>query len=439
MAAILVVDDEKGIREFLADALTGDSHSVAQAGDGLEALGAVQAQPFDLMITDLRMPGPVDGLGLLREARGAQPGMRVIVLTAHGTVPTAVEAIKLGAIDFLEKPVASPGELRTMVRRALGQRHRSGPGRRLPEPGAAGADPMRQLAEDVERALGPNYQVEEAIGRGGYAAVFRVHDHLLDRKLAAKALYPELAAVPAIAEQFRCEARTAARLQHSSIVPVLFVGTEDDVPCLVMPLVAGETLAARLRRDGPLPLGAALGIARDVASALDCAHGSGVVHRDVKPENILLEEITGRSLLTDFGIAKAVEHDSVGTGPGVMTGTPHYVSPEQAAGVRPLDARTDVYSFGIVTYEMLAGEPPFDGTNAQRIFAQHVSAPVPSLRRRRAELGAEIDRVLLRALAKDPADRFSGAGEFVRALEAASGGAGRGGSIFRRWRLRRDG
>jgi len=289
-------------------------------------------------------------------------------------------------------------------------------------PPLSGGDPAAGLAEEVARALGPGYEVEDVIGRGGYAVVFCVHDQHLDRKLAAKALFPEFAAVSAIAERFRREAQMAARLSHPNIVPIYFVGREGDVPCLVMPLVEGEPLSARLRREGQLILPIALGVARDVAAALDFAHHANVVHRDVKPDNILLEFATGRSLLTDFGIAKALASDSVVTASGVIIGTPHYVSPEQAAGDRELDARSDIYSLGVVVYEMLAGAPPFDSTSVQAIFHQHATAPVPPLGARRAEVTDEMEAAIVRALEKEPANRFAGAGEFVRALEQAAGG-----------------
>lgn len=283
------------------------------------------------------------------------------------------------------------------------------------------ADPATGLAQDVARALGPDYEVEDVIGRGGYAIVFRVHDKQLDRRLAAKALFPEFAAVSSIAGRFRREAQMAARLTHPNIVPIYFVGREGDVPCLVMPLVEGEPLSARLRREGQLVMPIALGVARDVAAALDFAHHAHVVHRDVKPDNILLEFATGRSLLTDFGIAKALASDSVVTASGVIIGTPHYVSPEQATGDRELDARSDVYSLGVVVYEMLAGAPPFNSTSVQAIFHQHATAPVPLLRPRREDVTDDMEAAILRALEKDPATRFADAGEFVKALEQGAG------------------
>jgi len=411
MASILVVDDEPGIREFLADALAADGHETVQAGDGLSAMAVLRERSFDLMLTDLRMPGTIDGMALVRRARVERPGMEVIILTAYGTVESAVEAMKLGAFDYLEKPIAGPEALRILVSRALG---RAATPNGLDE----GGDSIDHLARGVARALGPAYQVEDVIGRGGYAVVFSVHDRQLERSLAVKALIPEFAAVRSLAAQFRREARTAARLVHPNIVPIYFVGRDADIPCFVMPLVEGEPLSQRIRR-GPLSVPDALGIARDVASALDFAHRSGVVHRDVKPENILLERTTGRSLLTDFGIARAMTGESGGTAPGVVVGTPQYASPEQAAGERNLDPRSDVYSFAVVIYEMLTGAPPFDGPDARAILAQHVVRSVPSVRDRRPEVGASVEAVLLEALAKDPAARFATAGDLVRALERA--------------------
>lgn len=278
------------------------------------------------------------------------------------------------------------------------------------------------MAAAVGEALGPHYRVEELIGRGGYALVFRVRDLRLERDLAAKVLLPEFAAVREIAARFRQEARTAAGLSHPNIVPIFFVGADDGVPCYVMPLIQGEPLAARLRREGQLAASVALGIAKDVAAALDYAHRAGVIHRDVKPDNVILEFASGRSLLMDFGIAKALTGDtSVQTQSGVVIGTPHYVSPEQAAGERVTDRRTDVYSLGVLVYEMLAGAPPFDGATAQAVFALHQSADVPSLGDRRPDLRPEVDATVRRALAKRPDDRPGSAGELVGTLERAIG------------------
>jgi serine/threonine-protein kinase len=318
--------------------------------------------------------------------------------------------MKLGAIDFLEKPLRGPTELRILVSRTLERWAAYG------EPD--GSDQTEQLQRALGRTLGPDFTVGERIGRGGYAMVFRVLDRRLDRQLAAKVLLPEFAAATDAAERFRREARTLAQLTHPNIVPVYFVARQRDVPCFVMPFVEGEPLSALLAREGALALPVVLRIARDVAFGLDFAHQSGVLHRDVKPENILIDASTGRSLLGDFGIAKALAHSSLGTGPGTFVGTPRYMSPEQVTGERDIDARSDIYSLGIVVYEMLAGKPPFDGKSSHKILVKQLTAPAPPMRTKHAT--PHVQSVIARALAKDPAKRFSSAGAFVFALQVAA-------------------
>ena len=284
------------------------------------------------------------------------------------------------------------------------------------------ADRIGVIARRLGRALGEHYRVEELIGKGGAAVVYRVRDMRLNRDLAAKVLNPDLLASAELSERFRFEAQTAARLSHPNIVPIFFVGDEVRLPLYVMPLVEGESLRDRLKREGQLPVDVALGIAKDIAGALDFAHAAGVVHRDVKPDNILLEFSTGRSLLMDFGIAKAFQDSGAEiTGSGVVVGTPHYLSPEQAAGEKTIDGRADVYSLGIVVYEMLAGRQPYTGGTPQAIFAQHITANFPAIEPLRPELPQALEDVLRQAMAKAPDDRLSRAGELVRAFERGRG------------------
>lgn len=289
---------------------------------------------------------------------------------------------------------------------------------------AVGVDDVVELAEEVGQALGPHYTVRDKIGRGGYAVVFRVRDEQLERDLAVKALIPEFAATREVAERFRREAVTGARLHHPNIVPIYFVGEAEHTPCFAMPLIGGETLAARLRREGQLSPRAALGILQDVASALDYAHQAGVVHRDVKPDNIMLELESGRAVLADFGIAKALAQDSWRTASGILVGTPYYMSPEQAAGEREIGPASDVYSLAVVLFEMLAGEPPYGGLNAQVVLSQHVSGAVPDLGAQRSDVPSTAVRVVQQALAKDPADRFASPGAFASAFQEALGSVG---------------
>jgi len=217
--------------------------------------------------------------------------------------------------------------------------------------------------------------------------------------------------------RFLREIRMTAQLSHPNIIPLLDSGQAGDVLYYVTPFAPGESLRARLTREGPLSVREALRIAREIADALDSAHRAGIVHRDIKPENVLL--IAGHAVVCDFGIARAVSaaaNDSL-TGTGVSLGTPTYMAPEQALAATGLDGRADIYALGCVLYEMLAGDPPFTGSNAQRIFAQHATSPVPSVRLARPAVAEAIDRVVARALEKTPADRYATAGELRDAID----------------------
>jgi TolB-like protein/Tfp pilus assembly protein PilF len=266
------------------------------------------------------------------------------------------------------------------------------------------------------------------------ATVWLADDLRHDRKVALKLLHPELASSVG-PDRFLREIRIAARLQHPHILTVLDSGATArpgggaDLLWYTMAFVEGETLRARLTREGQLPLADALHIARDVAEALEYAHQHGVIHRDIKPDNILLG--AGHALVADFGIAAALQDRGEQprlTETGVVLGTPHYMSPEQAAGDRSLDRRTDVYSLGCVLYEMLAGEPPFTGPTQQAILAKRLSAPVPHLGTVR-DVPQRVDLAVTRALARAPADRFATAAELAAALDAAATGASPAGAL----------
>jgi serine/threonine-protein kinase len=235
----------------------------------------------------------------------------------------------------------------------------------------------------LQGALEPQYRLERELGRGGMGVVFLATDATLDRRVAVKVIHPELAAHPSIARRFLAEARTIARVRHPGIVAVHSAGTHEGLLYYVMDEVAGESLRQRLAREGHLPPVEVARIVGDLASALDAAGRAGVVHRDVKPENVLLDESTGRAMLADFGIARAmvVETEAASTGQGVAVGTPSYMSPEQAAG-EEIDGRSDLYALGVVAYEMLAGHLP-SGPNrvvvssTSRSARSRSSAPAP--------------------------------------------------------------
>ena len=251
------------------------------------------------------------------------------------------------------------------------------------------------------------------------AVVYLARDAKHGRRVAVKVLRPELAASLAT-DRFLREIKIAAELQHPLIVPLYDSGGgPDGLLWYVMPYVEGETLRARLTREGPLPLEDALNVARDAAEALTWAHAHGIVHRDIKPENLLLSG--GHALIADFGLARALTQAAGGfTSSGLVVGTPQYMSPEQGAGSGTVDARSDIYSLGCVLYEMLAGEPPFTGPTPQAVIARHVSERVTSLVVVRPAIPDALEEVVERALAKTPADRFPTAGAFAQALERAA-------------------
>ncbi|HEX6316332.1 MAG TPA: protein kinase, partial [Gemmatimonadaceae bacterium] len=275
------------------------------------------------------------------------------------------------------------------------------------------------MAADTARltsALTGRYRVERELGAGGMATVYLAHDVRHERRVALKVLRSELAAVIG-AERFLNEIKTTANLQHPHILALFDSGEVDGTVFYVMPYVEGESLRERLNREKQLPVDEAVRIAREVADALDYAHRHGVVHRDIKPENILLHD--GRAVVADFGIALAVSRSDSATRmteTGMSLGTPHYMSPEQAMGEREITARSDVYALGCITYEMLAGEPPFTGPTAQAIVARVVTEAPRSLTGQRHTIPPHVDAAVRKALGKLPADRFQSASQFANAL-----------------------
>ncbi|MFN2566329.1 MAG: protein kinase [Gemmatimonadaceae bacterium] len=280
------------------------------------------------------------------------------------------------------------------------------------------------LRDRVASAVGDRYLVEAELGRGGMSVVYRAMDRRLHRRVAVKVLPPELAFNAEVRERFLREAQTAAQLNHPSIVPIYTVDERDGVVYFVMAFVDGESVAAVLRRGpGRRPFDEIQRVLCDVADALAFAHARGVVHRDVKPDNILIEAATGRPMVTDFGIARAAEADSRLTVTGVAMGTPAYMSPEQALGERDVDGRSDIYSLGVVGYQMLAGEPPFAASNTPALLMRHVSEPPHPIARLRPDAPSHLVGAIMRALAKKPEERWRDAAQFRDAV-AGVGAAG---------------
>jgi eukaryotic-like serine/threonine-protein kinase len=279
---------------------------------------------------------------------------------------------------------------------------------------------VADLRERIQSGLADRYRVERQLGRGGMATVFLAQDLREDRPVALKVLHPELGSTVG-ADRFKREIRVAARLQHPNIVGILDSGETEGAPeeggghlWFTMPLVEGENVYERLEREHQLSPAEALRIASAVAGALDYAHEHGFVHRDIKPDNIMLSG--DQVLVADFGVARAVsEVQDKLTATGMTVGTPTYMSPEQASGDRTLDGRSDIFALGCVLYEMLAGEPPFRGPTPQTTLILRFMGP-PRPLRPVVQVPKHVEAAIMRALAKDPAERFATAREFGDAL-----------------------
>ena len=279
--------------------------------------------------------------------------------------------------------------------------------------------PADSLHGQLQASLGTAYTIERELGGGGMSRVFVATDTAFARQVVVKVLPPEMAATVSI-ERFKREIMLAARLQHPHIVPVLAAGETDGLPWFIMPYVNGESLRMRLAHHGELPVSEGVRVLREIASALGYAHERGIVHRDVKPDNVLLSG--GSAMVTDFGVAKALsassnaEHGGM-TSLGVALGTPAYMSPEQASADPTVDHRADVYAFGVLAYELLTGQTPFAGRTPQGLLAAHVTEPPEPIQKRRPSLPPGLATLVMRCLEKRPADRPQTASEIVHALD----------------------
>jgi len=287
------------------------------------------------------------------------------------------------------------------------------------------SDPTdKPLPARLSQALGGMYTLEGEVGRGGMGVVYRARDERLQRRVAIKVLPPELAFQSDIRARFTREAQTAARLSHPHIVPIHTVGEGEGLVYFVMGYVDGESVGGRIKRRGQLPVEEARRIMKETADALSAAHSMGVIHRDIKPDNILLEGTRGRVMVTDFGIAKALSQSSGATltGAGVAIGTPSFMSPEQAAGEKEIDGRSDLYSLGIVAYQMLTGELPFYAPTVAGVLMKQITEAAPDLRAKRPDAPEDLALAVSRCLEKDPENRWPTADSLRRSLENRSVG-----------------
>jgi eukaryotic-like serine/threonine-protein kinase len=283
-----------------------------------------------------------------------------------------------------------------------------------------------EVLDQLRGALAQQYDVERVLGHGGMGMVVLGRDRALDRPVALKVISPHIDVTARHRQRFLQEARIVAKLRHPNIVAVYTAGEASGLLYFVMEYVPGESLRDLLNRDRCCEAGRAEAILRDLADALAFAHARGVVHRDIKPENVLLDNETGRAMLADFGVAQALKASGEErlTGPGVVVGSPQYMSPEQASGDRDLDGRSDIYALGLVGYEMLAGEPAFSAPSLMSVLTKQLTEPPPPLAPRAPHASPTVVEAITKALAKDPHDRWQNAADMAQALSGDTSTAG---------------
>jgi eukaryotic-like serine/threonine-protein kinase len=432
---LLIADDDDGIRGLLTAFFTKKGFAVTGAADGPAALSLLKAGAVDVAIVDVMMPG-MTGLQVLEEAREAGCTTPVIIATAHGDSDAVVQALELGADDWVAKPFDLAVLHARVLVRLRGARHGSSPPLTLPptssSTGPGDGDAPFVAAEGA--ILDGRYELQRPIGRGSFGVVWRARHRGLETDVAVKLLNigegggterldpAKRQAVSTFEErsdELRLEGVRAARVQHPHAVRVLDVGAlKDGTPYLVMELLQGPTVEDELRRQGAVDLLRAIEILVPVAEALAAAHAQGVIHRDVKPANVMLHRGAAGEIVKvlDFGVAKLV---NVGVeGPGghlagasevssrVVAGSPAYIAPERLRGV-PYDGRADVYSLGIMLYELLVGQVPFvsDDGDLMKVAVMHLKAKAAPPSQRNPALPAGVDATVARFLEKDPAQR----------------------------------
>ncbi|HEV2592865.1 MAG TPA: protein kinase [Gaiellaceae bacterium] len=268
----------------------------------------------------------------------------------------------------------------------------------------------------VGEVLADRYEVEELVGAGGMSSVYRANDRLLDRKVALKVMHQHYGEDPEYVERFRREARSVASLAHPNVVTVIDRGEHDGRQFIVFEYIDGENLKQLIQRRGPAPVRTALELAKQIAQALSFAHQQGLVHRDVKPQNVLLNG-EGSAKVTDFGIARSLDVQHGMTQTGTVLGTSDYIAPEQAQG-QNVDEQTDIYSLGVVMYELLTGEVPFPGESFVAVAMRHINEEPPPIRDKRPDVSPRVEAAVQRAMAKSPSDRFASMADLCRELDA---------------------
>jgi serine/threonine protein kinase len=395
------------VRDLVALLLEDVDCEVIGAADGVEGIARLEESSPDFVVLDVHMPR-LDGWETLKGIR-ARSDVPVLMLTTEGAEEDKVRGLVGGADDYLTKPVG-PDEFVARVQ-ALLRRARTA---------AAPAAPGRRAADtqfDSGEVIG-SYRIDDVIARGGMSTIYRATHTAMDRTVALKVLSSEYTDDRITRERFMNEWRIAAALKHPNILPVHDAGDVGGRMFLAMELIDGGDLGHKILREGALSPPVAVSILDQMAGALDVAHAAGLVHRDFKPGNILLDG--DRALLTDFGLSKLLGSGAQLTVPGRMVGTAAYLSPEQIRG-EEVTPRTDVYAVGCVIFEALTASAPFDAESDFVLMYAHLERPVPKMSQRRPALPALADDVVKQAMSKDPAQRFGSAGETLAALKSAFG------------------
>ena len=278
-----------------------------------------------------------------------------------------------------------------------------------------------EFLDRLRQVLGADYRIERVIGEGGFGRVYAAKDVRLDRNVAIKVIRPELAGARAFLDRFQKEGTALAKFRHPGIVPIYDIRERDGIIYYIMPLIEGDTLRAKLDVRGKMSPKETQRVLIELCDCLAATHRAGIVHRDIKPDNVMLEGMLGSALLMDFGIAKSLE-DYTATVSGMMVGTPTYMSPEQASGDELIDNRSDIYSVGVLAYHMLTGRPPFTGRTAHQVIAAHVSEKPQPIRRANPSVPKSLADAVERCLAKNPDDRFQSATELSEALQQVTFG-----------------
>jgi CheY-like chemotaxis protein/predicted Ser/Thr protein kinase len=402
MTRILLIDDDQVLLQALAGYLEAEKYGVSTSSDGLEGLGKALQENPDLIVLDHDLPS-LTGLEICRRLRNGGLTIPIIMLTGKKKEELdRILGLELGADDYLLKPIGS----RELLARINAVLRRTAP----ETPAASPTKTFRVRTQKLARGslFAGRYEVIEELGKGGMGSVYRVLDTQVGEEVAVKLLHPEIATDPDVVERFRNEVRLARKITHPNVGRIFDLHDDAGTPYISMEYVPGEDLQSLIRRGGPLTVSNAVGIAGQLAEGLAAAHQLGVVHRDLKPQNIMIDQ-NGHARIMDFGIARAQKSDGL-TQTGTIIGTPEYMAPEQLEG-ETVDFRTDIYALGVVLYESLTGRVPFKGTTFLGVALKHKTERPLDPRELNPKVPEPLNGLIMRCLEKDRAARFQNAGE----------------------------